>query len=62
MARDILEERGETDDAPETSTGGQQQPKDMPYSPPQGPVGINDPKTSGIHGSNHGNCGTQGKH
>lgn len=46
---------------PRSSGGGQQTPKTLPYSPPVGPVGINDPKTAGLHGTNHGNCGTQGK-
>jgi hypothetical protein len=45
--------------APRATNGGQQTPKTIPYSPPKGPVGINDPKTPGLHGTNHGNCGTQ---
>lgn len=44
------------------TNGGQQEPKTIPYSPPVGPTSINDPKTPGIHGTNHGCCGTQGKH
>lgn len=40
--------------------GGQAEPKPMPYSPPVGPTpGTNGPGTGG---TNHGNCGTQGKH
>lgn len=41
--------------------GGKIDPKPTSYSPPQGPKSINDPKTPGLHGTNHGNCGTQGK-
>lgn len=47
--------------APQSSNGGKQTPKPMPYSAPMGPKGINDSKTPGIHGTNHGCCGTQGK-
>lgn len=43
------------------TNGGQQTPKDIPYSPPQGPKSINDGNGPGIHGTNHGNCGTQGR-
>lgn len=41
--------------------GGRAEPKELDYKPPEGPKGINDPKTPGLHGTNHGNCGTQGK-
>ncbi len=44
-----------------TRDGGKPEVKPLPYSPPQGPTSINDPKTPGIHGTNHGNCGTQSK-
>lgn len=44
------------------SNGGEMPVKDIPYSPPVGPKGIGDPKSPGIHGDNHGNCGTQGRH
>lgn len=44
-----------------TSNGGQQTPKDLPYSPPQGPIGITRGNDPGIGGTNHGNCGTQGR-
>lgn len=43
------------------TNGGQQQVKEPPYSPPVGPKGINDSKSPGLHGDNHGNCGTQGR-
>lgn len=45
-----------------SSNGGQLTPKDVHnYQPPVGPSNINDSKSPGLHGSNHGNCGTQGK-
>ena len=47
-------------DAP-TRDGGQPEVKPLPYSPPVGPTNINDPKSPGLHGENHGNCGTQSK-
>lgn len=43
------------------TSGGQQTPKDLPYSPPQGPKGITSGNGPGIGGSNHGNCGTQSR-
>ncbi len=47
--------------APRATNGGQMEVKSIPYSPAQGPSNINDAKSPGIHGTNHGNCGTQGK-
>jgi len=32
------------------------------YKPPVGPKGIGDSKSPGLHGTNHGNAGTQGRH
>jgi hypothetical protein len=64
MARDILSEYGPDlpmDQKPRASHGGEMPVKDIPYSPPKGPEGINDPKSPGLHGHNHGNCGTQHK-
>lgn len=61
---DILSQFGKDSNQPQVAratNGGQQAVKSIPYSPPKGPSNINDPKTPGIHGSNHGNCGTQGK-
>lgn len=34
--------------------GGVTETKDIPYSEPQGPKGIMDPKSPGLHGQNHG--------
>lgn len=65
MARDILSEYGPespNNQKARATNGGVQEVKQIPYSPPVGPKSINDPKTPGIHGENHGNCGTQGRH
>lgn len=62
MARDILSEYGNDSRQPQVAkarSGGVTSAKPLPYSPPKGPSNINDPKTPGIHGTNHGNCGTQ---
>lgn len=45
----------------QSSGGGKPVVTQPPYSPPQGPKGINDPKEPGLHGANHGTCGTQSK-
>lgn len=42
-----------------SSSGGQQVPKDLPYSPPQGPKGITQGNGPGIGGTNHGSSGGQ---
>lgn len=62
MAESSLDHFG-SDSMPDSraSNGGQMEVKQIPYSPPVGPMGIMDPKAPGIHGTNHGNCGTQGK-
>ncbi len=60
--RDILSEFGNDSSQPQSpraSSGGAMMPKPLPYSPPVGPSNINDPKSPGLHGTNHGNCGTQ---
>lgn len=64
MARDILSEYGPdspSNQKPRATNGGQQTPKEMPYSPPKGPTNINDGRSPGLHGTVH-DCGTQGKH
>jgi len=43
------------------SNGGQQSVKEIPYSPPQGPAGQMR-QGPGLGGTNHGVCGTQGRH
>lgn len=66
MAKDILGMYGSDSSQPQAaraSDGGKQEPKDvMNYKPPQGPSNIGDPKSPGLHGTNHGNNGTQGRH
>lgn len=65
MARDILSEYGKDSGAgnkPTASSGGVTSTRDVHnYQPPKGPSNINDSKSPGLHGTNHGNCGTQGR-
>lgn len=64
MADDILSDFGSDSSqrqAARATNGGQQTPKELPYSPPQGPKGQMQ-QGPGLHGSNMGTCGTQGKH
>lgn len=44
-----------------THDGGKPEKKDLPYSPPQGPTSQSK-ESPGLGGTNHGNCGTQGRH
>lgn len=65
MARDILGEYGRDSSQPSpapATNGGDPVVKELHYDPPKGPSGINDGRTPGLHGENHGNCGTQGRH
>jgi hypothetical protein len=65
MSKDILGEYGNdssSPQAPRATNGGQCTPKPIPYSEPVGPKGIGDPKSPGLHGTNHGCCVMQGKH
>jgi hypothetical protein len=62
--RDILSGFGPDYNSPQrasASSGGVTEAKPLPYSPPQGPKNISDPKSPGLHGTNHGNCGSQGR-
>lgn len=64
MARDILSDYGSDVSHPQAgraTNGGQCDPKPIPYSPPQGPSGQMR-QGPGLGGTNHGQCGTQGKH
>lgn len=64
MAKDILSQYGSNTSQPQrarASSGGVKEAKELPYSEPKGPKGINDPKSPGLHGTVH-DCGTQGKH
>lgn len=59
---DILSEYGRDSNQPQkerASEGGCCHPKDLPYSPPVGPRNKTD---IGHSGTNHGMCGSQGKH
>lgn len=63
--RDILSEYGSDISHPQAARatcGGVTEAKPIAnYSPPKGPTSINNPQTPGLHGTNHGVCGTQGK-
>lgn len=65
MAKDILSEYGPdsaSNQKPSASNGGQMPTRDVRnYCLPVGPSNINDSKSPGLHGTNHGNCGTQGR-
>lgn len=65
MSKDILSGFGPDTShpqAPRARSGGETSARPtMNYKPPVGPSNINDPKSPGLHGSNHGTCGTQGK-
>lgn len=65
MARGILSEYGRSSNMPAAApaqSGGVTSAKPIAnYSPPVGPSGISDPKSPGLHGTNHGPCGTQQK-
>ena len=61
MKKDIHSQFGPERTAGSRATnGGKQDPKPLPYSPPVGPKG-QDHRGPGLGGTNHGNCGTQGK-
>lgn len=66
MPRDILNGFGPDSPSPQASVasnGGRMEPKDvMNYKPPVGPSNINDSKSPGLHGTNHGCAPSQGKH
>lgn len=66
MARDILSDYGRDTPQPQkakASNGGQLETKDVRnYQAPVGPSNINDRKSPGLHGTNHGTCGTQGRY
>lgn len=65
MARDILSEYGSespSNQKPVATSGGCTEARDVHnYQPPKGPSNIGDPKSPGLHGTNHGNAGTQGR-
>lgn len=56
--RDILREYGPDspmEQKPRATNGGYCEPKPINYKPPVGPSNINDAKSPGLHGTNHGN-------
>lgn len=67
MAREILSDFGpdaHKPQEPRARSGGEKTARDvMNYSPPQGPSNINDAKSPGLHGDNHGTarCPTAGR-
>jgi hypothetical protein len=65
VSKDILGEYGNDSSQPQAGRathGGVMPVKPCDYSPPVGPTNINDGRSAGLHGSNHGNSGTQGRH
>lgn len=65
MSKDILNYYGPNSSQPQASVatnGGRMMPKDINYKPPVGPSNINDAKSPGLHGTNHGCAPGQGKH
>ena len=61
MSKDFLGEYGpESKSGSRASSGGVKETKPLAYDPPKGPTAQmqNGP---GLHGTNHGQCGTQGK-
>ena len=61
MAKDFLGEYGpDRSSGARASSGGVKEAKPLAYDPPKGPTAQmqNGP---GLHGTNHGQCGTQGK-
>ena len=63
MSDDILSEYGSdsgTGERPRATNGGRQEVKPTSYSPPSRPG--YQPTTGPGGGTNHGTCGTQGRH
>lgn len=62
MSNDILDMYNPSgDEGNRASNGGKMEKKELPYSPPKGPSGQMR-QGPGLGGTNHGCCGTQGKH
>lgn len=64
MSDDILSDYGRdsaTAQKPRATNGGHFTPTPINYSPPKGPSGQMQ-QGPGIHGDNHGCCGTQGEY
>lgn len=52
---------GSSEQKPRATNGGHCPPKELPYDPPKGPMGIMK-EGPGLGGTNHGTPGTQGKY
>lgn len=64
MAKDILDEYGSDTKQPQAgraTCGGVCEAKPLHYDPPVGPT-PHMQQSPGLHGNNHGNKGTQGRH
>lgn len=64
MSKDILDHYGSDTKQPQAgraTCGGVCEAKELPYDSPKGPT-AHMQRSPGLHGSNHGNAGTQGKH
>jgi hypothetical protein len=62
---DILRQYGPdspSNQKPRATSGGAQDPKPLPYSPPVGPTTFSHEGPGLADHMNHNNCGTQGKH
>ena len=65
MSKDILGMFGPdspSHEQPRASGGGQMPVKPIPYSPPQGPTTFSHEGPGLANHTNHGCCGTNGKH
>ena len=63
MSRPILSEYGPDaakSQKPAATSGGVTECKELAYDPPKGPTGMMR-QGPGLGGTNHGNCGTQGR-
>lgn len=50
------------DQRPRSTNGGVMEKKDLPYDPPKGPTNMMHKGPGLADATNHGCCGTQGKH
>lgn len=62
MAKDIFDSypASQSNGGRRATCGGVERAKELPYSPPKGPTAQMQ-QGPGLHGTNHGTCGTQGK-
>lgn len=65
MSKDILDQFGPNSsgsEAARATSGGCTECKELPYSPPVGPTTFSHKGPGLANHTNHGNCGTQGRH